>query len=511
MNFESILFPHACAREAEEAVTPPEFFVDLNLDQIIASITAGKQEYRLEVFFYEPLRGLEAVAYRQQIMLDIEDGRVFGALQIFAEKMRRMRQDSVLAGKLYSKLQQQRWFLEAVYTYCDAVTALLQELSAAELRARGLLAFRQYLDAYVASERFVALREQTTKLIAKLSAIRYNVFIEGLRVEVSDYGGESDYSAEVEETFERFKQGAAKEYTFKFPNSVDMDNVEVQILALVAQLHPEVFAAAESFHAENQNFQDDTIRRFDREIQFYIAYLEHISRMQKAGLRFCYPHVVQHSKEIYNYEGFDLALAGKLIQEKAPVVCNDFHLRGPERMIVVSGPNQGGKTTFARMFGQLHYLASLGCPVPGARAQLFLFNQLFTHFEREESVNNLRGKLEDDLLRLHGILERATPNSMVILNEIFTSTTLRDAVLLSKKIASQLIELDALCVWVTFLDELAMLGEQTVSMMSTVVPDNPAQRTYKVVRRPADGLAYAMAIAEKYRLTYPMIKERIGL
>jgi hypothetical protein len=507
--FHGILFENVDGRNHVESSVAPDFFRDLNLDQIVDAITAGRDEYNLKPFFYTRLAALTTIAYRHEVMRDLENKFLFQSIKSFSSRMRTVREHLTAAEKLSYHYQKRRWFLAAAEEYGDAVAQLLHDLEQGDPESSGLRAFRGHLAQYAASGEFITRCTEAKKLKSDLAAIRYGLLLRGGSITVSPFQAEIDYSAAVEATFARFQRGAVKDYTAKLPIHSGMNHIEAQILDLVAKLNPGVFLALDDYCTRNQIFLDATIVDFDREIQFYVSWLEYAATFAPAGLKFCYPSVSATDKQVRSREGFDLALAGKLVRENSPVVCNDFFLSGAERIFVVTGPNQGGKTTFARTFGQLHYLASLGCPVPGVEARLFLCDRLLVHFEREEDITTLRGKLQDDLVRVHRILGAATPASLIIMNEIFSSTSAQDAAYLGRKVLAQISQLDLLCVCVTFLDELASLNEKTVSAVATIVPDNPTERTLKIERRPADGLSYAVALAEKHRVTYARLKERL--
>ncbi|MBP2527293.1 DNA mismatch repair protein MutS [Rhodococcus sp. PvP104] len=505
-GFRSILFENAATGPPLEA-NPPEFFGDLNLEQVVTSIVADHDEYHLERFFYTALTDTAAITYRHEIFRDVQMEEVRSAVDEFAAGMHEMRTHLARARKRHYPREQQAWFLTAVRVFTEATTHLSDNLTVVSLRSSGLRRFRDYLADYLQGPQFAALRGDLDTAERALSGIRYCLIIKGDRVTVRRYDGEEDYSAEVEATFEKFKQGEVREHHLRNTATWELNHVDAHVLDLIARLHPHEFAELDHFCQHHRGFLDRVIDDFDREIQFYTAYLDYLDRFEHAGLRFCYPHVTGRSHGVSGVDTFDIALAGRLVPDRA-VVCNDFALTGQECVIVVSGPNQGGKTTFARTFGQMHYLGCLGCLVPGSRARLHLYDHLFTHFEREEVITNLSGKLQDELERIHEILDTATGESVVIMNETFTSTTVTDARLLGAAVLTRIVDRGMLGVYVTFVDELSRLNEGTVSMVAAVDPDDAAHRTFTLVRQRADGLAYALTLAEKYGLTYQQVKER---
>ncbi|NES16998.1 MULTISPECIES: DNA mismatch repair protein MutS [Micromonospora] len=509
-NFHSILFLDQRDLATVDDAPAPRCFPDLNLDQLVASILRGRDGYRLAAIFHTPLRDLDAIAYRHEVFADLAAEPVHAALAAFGEGMRSVRSALAQSSRERYRVPRQWWFAQAAARYRSTVTEAADALDNFPATSRALRGLRGHLGAYRNSAGFAALAHDVDDLLRALGEVRYTMHIHGDRVRVARYAEQPDYTTEVLEAFSRFRQGPVGDHRMNVRDTNGMNHVEAAITGLVAKLFPDTFARLADFPDRHADFLDPVLVDVDREAQFYLAVAGHVATLRDAGLPFCLPEVSADDKRLHVVDAFDMALADKLVADGRPVVGNDVDLDGPERILVVTGPNQGGKTTYARMVGQLHHLARLGCPVPGRVARLKLCDEVFTHFEREEHATDLHGKLEDDLLRIHDILRRATPDSLLIMNEIFTSTTARDALHLSTEVLRQVIDRDMVGVCVTFLDELSRLDAATVSMVGTVAPDDPSHRTYRLVRRPADGRSYALTLAERYGLTYQQLRERIG-
>ena len=262
----------------------PEFFADLNCDQIVDSITAGKDEYNLKPFFHACLSRLEAIQYRHEVMQDLERPQLYQCVTSFASKMQKVREHLLQSKKMYHAEQKQAYFLDGVEIYCEAIKSFVSALADSTLHSHGFLGFRDFLAEYSRSARFTALLSQAKKLKADLASVEYCVLIKSGGFTVRKYEAEADYSAEVEHTFEKFQQGAVKDYRVKFSASIEINHIEAKILEFVAKLYPEVFGAMADFYTKNQNFIHRTIANFDREVQFYVAYLEYTTALKRRGI-----------------------------------------------------------------------------------------------------------------------------------------------------------------------------------------------------------------------------------
>ena len=507
MEYHSILFETIENKISEEARAMPEFFADLNLDQIIQEILAGKEEYDLKTFFYSSLKDLSAISYRLEVMKELESTDIFNSIVTFSSKMKRIREYIIFSQEIHNPYQREKWLLDAANLYCNSLLNLHESLISMDLHSKGLRLFNHWLGEYIDSDNFKMLFTDTNDLYKEFSNIRYSVQVEGDKVIVDSDEIEEDYCTSINNTFEQINE-VAFDYHIRFFTDVEMCALENSILEIVRNMNMEAFNKLEEYFKKHTDFIDNTIKSFDREVQFYILYLEYIGKLKRNGLDFTYP-CMSYTKRLDVVGGYDLALAYKNLGSGANTISNDFNLDSGERIYILTGPNQGGKTTFARAFGQILFLASIGCPVPCRKAELFLCDHIFTHFSSEENLSTNAGRLKEELVRLKCIMQNVTTNSIVIINELFASTTSHDAYTMGKKVLDYFISLDCICLYVTHIHELSQISKKTVSLIATVHSDQDAIRTYKIIRKPAEGLAYANSIIEKYNLGYSQIKERI--
>ena len=184
MTFESILFIKTGESTNEVSSKAPAFFVDLNLNQIIDTITADRDIYDLQPFFYTPLYSEDAIQYRHEIMQEFANETLMASIKSFAEKMVLICWHLALSEKLIYKNFKEGWFLEAAMLYCETINNLVNGLSMLDLKSRGFLSFREYLTNYAKSDVFTSLLTATQKLNTDLSTVKYNLHINGLTVRV---------------------------------------------------------------------------------------------------------------------------------------------------------------------------------------------------------------------------------------------------------------------------------------------------------------------------------------
>ena len=138
----------------------------------------------------------------------------------------------------------------------------------------------------------------------------------------------------------------------------------------------------------------------------------------------------------------------------APAVGNDIDASGA-RLVMVTGANRGGKSTFLRSLGQAQLMTQCGLFAPAAGFETSVTDAVFTHFKREEDTTMESGKLDEELARMSDIIDRTEPGSLIVFNESFASTNEREGSEIARQITRALITSGISVVFVTHLYDFA--------------------------------------------------------
>src|ERR1700689_2294405 len=185
-TYPSLLFESASAAKPPPGDREDSFARDLNFDQIEAAIAGkrGQRELITNVLFGN-LRDADTVRCRQEIFQDLADPALSENVTRFAELMSQVRARLGQLAKMQYRYHREGWFLDAAAIYCDAVRSFAEQLAAARIKSRGLLAFRDTLASYVPSAGFTMLAGETRDRREALGRLRYCTRIRGSRVDVS--------------------------------------------------------------------------------------------------------------------------------------------------------------------------------------------------------------------------------------------------------------------------------------------------------------------------------------
>ena len=188
------------------------------------------------------------------------------------------------------------------------------------------------------------------------------------------------------------------------------------------------------------------------EVAFYIGCLNLYEQLAQMGEPISFPMTVNPNERRHSFKGlYDVCLA---LTMKQKVVGNDADADKKD-LVITTGANQGGKSTFLRSIGLAQLMMQSGMFVAAESFCANLCRGLFTHYKREEDVTMKSGKLDEELSRMSAIVDNITPDCVVLFNESFAATNEREGSEIAKQIVSALLEEHIKVFFVTHLYEFA--------------------------------------------------------
>ncbi len=223
------------------------------------------------------------------------------------------------------------------------------------------------------------------------------------------------------------------------------DNAGARILEEIKDRGVNQVANALAQSADHVNRFFDVLRH---ELAFYMAALNLYERLQALGQPVAFPQPQPMGQRVFSVSGlYDVSLA--LTTEKQ-VVGNDVQADGKD-LVIITGANQGGKSTFLRSVGQAQLMMQCGLFVPAQAYRADVHAGLFTHYRREEDASMTRGKLDEEMARMSDIVDHLSPHALVLFNESFAATNEREGSEIARQVVLALTESQVKSFFVTHL------------------------------------------------------------
>ena len=188
------------------------------------------------------------------------------------------------------------------------------------------------------------------------------------------------------------------------------------------------------------------------ELAFYIGCLNLHTQLTSRGEPVCFPDPAPPGGWELSARGLydpclSLSITGRCVG-------NDI-TAGGMRLVIVTGANQGGKSTLLRGLGLAQLMTQAGMFAPAESLRVTVRGGVFTHYKREEDATMRMGKLDEELSRMSGVIDQITPGCLLLCNESFASTNEREGSRIARQITRGLIEAGVQVVYVTHLYDLA--------------------------------------------------------